>query len=40
MNPQSFLIELTNTGKFKKNNLEEFLKQAKVTYVYKGGIII
>lgn len=40
MNPQSFLIELTNNGKFKKNNLEEFLKHAKVTYVYKGGIII
>ena len=39
-NPQSFFIELTNEGKVKNSSLEEFLKDAKVSCVCEGGIII
>jgi hypothetical protein len=37
---QSFLIELTNKEKLETNNFNEFIKNAQVTFVYEGWMIL
>ncbi|MBE0663993.1 MAG: hypothetical protein IH597_16170 [Bacteroidales bacterium] len=37
---QSFLIELTNKEKLETDNFNEFIKNAKVTFVYEGWMIL
>lgn len=40
MNPQVIFIEITNKEYNSDIKLEEFVKNAQVTFVYKGWIII
>jgi hypothetical protein len=40
MNPNEYFIELENKGATKKTSTADFMKNARLTFYYRGGVII